>query len=317
MNKFPVSQQEIYLLEHFISLAYFGELRDTWAKMVEHVDACLRLYMEHIPSDYRSRQLPEQPDVVWGEHVLPNFRATLQSLNTGFILLSHRDYSGLKYCHGPSNDFRGQREFWSGWMSEHQRGEYFSLLGRSNALASNIANTDGGYWRPTELSSRYDLKRRAFLELPDHWPVYSVSQTISVPSGCKVAKAGIYVPDRDGSCAQFLSPSHDEAPLAKILVEIRELFFEGKKYDEELVIREEPCAWYLVERKSEIDTPAVPLTADSTTSRTEAGQACTRTGYYFTPARADSRRRFISGDIMPDFATGYGTTIWQWDPKQE
>lgn len=47
-----------------------------------------------------------------------------------------------------------------------------------------------------------------------------------------------------------------------------------------------------------------------------AGQACPRAGYWFTPARPDSRRRFTQGEVMPDMGGDYGATLWQWDERQ-
>jgi len=48
----------------------------------------------------------------------------------------------------------------------------------------------------------------------------------------------------------------------------------------------------------------------------QAGQACVATGYWFTPARVDSRRRFSQGEVMPDVGGDFGTTVWQWDEDQ-
>lgn len=50
--------------------------------------------------------------------------------------------------------------------------------------------------------------------------------------------------------------------------------------------------------------------------RCEAGQACPREGYWFTPAKANSRRYFKLGDIMPTLQSDFGATIWQWDSSQ-
>lgn len=315
-----IEPQEIYLLELYVSLDYFGEMRDAWANMVTHVESCLQAYMAHLPPDYRSRKLPEQPDVVWGEHVLPNFRDTLQSLNTGYILLSHGDFNGLKYSHGPSNDFRGQMDYWSGWMSEAENQVYHELLHQSVTSAFNMSTTEGGYWDPTDLTTRCDAKEREILAPPEHWPTYQISRDVSVASGHKLSQAGIYVPDLDNSCAQFLSPSHHEAPLAKVLVEVRDLVDpdSGEKYDDELIISDEPCVWYLVQRTSENNLASFShSTSDAKRNRTQAGQQCVETGFYFTPARAASRRHFMRGELMPDLGTKYGTTIWQWDANQD
>jgi hypothetical protein len=60
--------------------------------------------------------------------------------------------------------------------------------------------------------------------------------------------------------------------------------------------------------------PSAP-SAD-TRLRCPAGQPCPKAGYWFTPAQADSRRRFKAGEVMPSLGGDYGETIWQWDEKQ-
>lgn len=46
------------------------------------------------------------------------------------------------------------------------------------------------------------------------------------------------------------------------------------------------------------------------------GQLCPKAGFWFTPARADSRRAFAEGEVMPEVGGDYGVTIWQWDDAQ-
>ena len=43
-----INPQEIHLLERYSSLEYFAELRDTWEKMVRHVESCLQLYSSNL-----------------------------------------------------------------------------------------------------------------------------------------------------------------------------------------------------------------------------------------------------------------------------
>jgi Domain of unknown function (DUF1911)/Domain of unknown function (DUF1910) len=50
--------------------------------------------------------------------------------------------------------------------------------------------------------------------------------------------------------------------------------------------------------------------------RAMAGEPCPREGFWVTPAKANSRRHFKAGEVMPDFKSDYGVTIWQWDSKQ-
>ncbi|MDG3821264.1 hypothetical protein L5B88_30160, partial [Pseudomonas aeruginosa] len=63
--------------------------------MLKHVEDCLDRFMRQLPPDYRARAQPLQPDIVWGQRVIPIFRDTMQDLNTGVIKLTHGDLGGL------------------------------------------------------------------------------------------------------------------------------------------------------------------------------------------------------------------------------
>jgi hypothetical protein len=60
----------------------------------------------------------------------------------------------------------------------------------------------------------------------------------------------------------------------------------------------------------------MPSLVDNTRLRVEGGEFCPQAGYWFTPAKSDSRRHFKEGELMPVFDSDYGSTIWQWDPNQ-
>lgn len=52
--------------------------------------------------------------------------------------------------------------------------------------------------------------------------------------------------------------------------------------------------------------------------RVESGQPCPKTGYWFTPAQANSRRAFKQGDIMPAFEDSrWGATLWYWSGEDD
>jgi hypothetical protein len=81
-----------------------------------------------------------------------------------------------------------------------------------------------------------------------------------------------------------------------------------------------PCEWIYVEQIhgeledwSEASLGAIALGG----VRIEAGAICGKAGYYFTPARPDSRRYFVQGQLMPTLDSSYGATIWQWDLDQK
>lgn len=81
-----------------------------------------------------------------------------------------------------------------------------------------------------------------------------------------------------------------------------------------------PCEWIYVEqmhgdRENWSENEAsVEITNGP---RVQGGMACPQPGYYLTPARADSRRYFATGETMPQVSGDYGVTIWQWDTNQE
>lgn len=51
--------------------------------------------------------------------------------------------------------------------------------------------------------------------------------------------------------------------------------------------------------------------------RCGAGQPCPQAGFWFTPAKVNSRRHFKAGEVMPQVGGDYGATIWQWDFNQD
>jgi hypothetical protein len=315
-----VNSQEIYLLERYSSLDYFGELRDTWEKVVKHVESCLQSYLSDLPSNYRSLPLPAQADAVWGERILPNFRDALQSVYTGFIELSHGDFSALEYANGPVNAVIGQRRDYSpDWMSKEDQEVYEEFLTKAATMAGHITATSGAYWRPLNLSN-YSNEFESFSP-PSQWPAYRVNQNISVRTGAKTPQSGIYVPDLENSCAEFLNTFYEEAPKAYVIVGYRDLLDPRtqEKYGEEPVLERRDCTWYLVERASDSNDVQQPdsLLQSPQLKRVTGGQACPEEGFYFTPARADSRRLFKQGEVMPDLEANYGLTIWQWDVKQD
>jgi hypothetical protein len=85
-------------------------------------------------------------------------------------------------------------------------------------------------------------------------------------------------------------------------------------------ITSRPCKWYFVEivngEFEDLDESASEIQSPADRVRLQAGQKCTTTGYYFTPAQTNSRRLFKQGDTMPSLGGDYGLTIWQWDEHQ-
>jgi hypothetical protein len=58
-------------------------------------------------------------------------------------------------------------------------------------------------------------------------------------------------------------------------------------------------------------------TSGTQVARIDAGQPCSKAGYWFTPAKAESRRHFNQGEIMPGFSESHwGDTIWYWSGEE-
>ncbi|WP_454725134.1 MULTISPECIES: hypothetical protein [Cupriavidus] len=313
----PLIPQEIYLLERYTSLEYYAQMRDAWEAMLKHVEDCYDRFMRNLPANYRKRSQPEQPDIVWGQLVLPNFRSTMQSLYSGYISLSHGDYS----VYGGSqvgNDFRGQREFWDGWMDEVEQGasvKYWKLLGQASHVASNIHHTAHASWVRTDLTTRFSVGRGP-LNAPPAWSRYRLNPNVQVRTDELVLQTGIYLPDIDDSNAQFLIASRHytkyvrNAPLASV------------GYDPRTTqnISEAPALWTLVER---VPGETVPLEEGLGTPpaalHVYAGAPCPRAGFWSTSAERGSRRYFAQGEMFPAIPsdTTVGLTLWQWDDDQQ
>lgn len=312
----PLVPQEIFLLERYSSVDYFAEMRDAWSAMVKHAEQCLDMFVHALPPDYRSRPLFEQPDIIWGERVLPNFRATLDNLDAGFIQLTHGDKDALGYASNVSSDFAGfSRDHSSEWMDELQvakqipgaADEFWRLMSQATERASNIGFTFHAQWSCDDLRNNY-ASARGPLNPPLQWPTYRLNPKIRAATGKPVPSTGIYLPDCDDSAAALMIEGQ-EAPPATV------------GYDPLTTqnISEAATSWTLVERIADSGggDPREPDPIKAGVRlRCEAGQPCPREGFWFTPARSNSRRHFKAGEQMPDVGGDYGTTIWQWDETQ-
>lgn len=314
----PLIPQEIYLLERYSSKEYFDGMRVAWDQMLAHVERCLEIFMRNLPPDYRSRPLAEQPDIVWGERVLPKFRGSMGELNRAYIELTHGNLGALGAAAHVVSDARGQSEFWAGWMDEPVvRAEigsgaatYYELLNQARMQAANINTTVGAYWGPGDLSELYDAARGP-LYAPDAWPAYSVAPQHQAQTGEVVLKSGIYLPVIENSCAAFMVAG-SEAPPATVAI------------DPKLSANIETASslWLLVERIEgrTVATGLGDLLGGPTASKNmhaPAGSQCPEAGWWFTPARQNSRRHFRQGDVFPVIeGSAYGATFWQWSPDQ-
>ena len=310
--------QEIFLLNRFSSVEYFGELRDVWGQMLQHLEQCLDEYLKNLPSDLRARPLPEQADIVWSERILPNFRSTYRGLCTGYIGLTHGDFSKLGYANGPTNDFKGQSDYSSTWMKDEDEIRFRTQLNTAVAMAGNIVSTDGAFWRPLDLTTNYSPLDHGPIDATMVLPKYQVSKTVFIKSGDLVRISGVYVPDVEFGCAEFLNAQYPDAPLATVVVRMVDLINPAtqQKYGEAPEFAAKTCTWHLIESHPTDRIAEEIANPDPGGHRVMAGDPCPATGYYFTPARLNSRAYFVKGTSMPSIDSPYGATIWQWDSQQ-
>jgi len=205
----PLNPQEVYLLERYSSLEYFGELRDHFAAMVKAGEQALAEFMRQLPPDYRSLPLYDQPDVTWGETVLPNLRSTLEGLNQGYIRISHGDLEGLGQALSVRSAFAGmRRDFSSDWMSRAFEAQFDSECRKCSRPSTNISITAQAEWCCRDLNTLYTDESRGPLNAPPSWPKYRLNPRVRVKTDDRVPQDGVYLPDTPSSCAQFLTKGY-------------------------------------------------------------------------------------------------------------
>ena len=313
----PLVPQEIFLLERYASAEYFGAMRDAWSAAVAHAERCLDAFVHALPADYRSRPLCDQPDIVWGERVLPNFRSTRQLLDTAFIRITHGDLDALGFASNVLSDVAAfSRDYSAAWMDELPvmrvvgggADAFSQYMSQATGRASNISFTALAEWTLGSLREAYNAEARGPLSPPAQWPLYRLGPATRATTDAPAPRTGIYLPDANDAVAALLIEGV-EAPPATV----------GLNAVTMQRLRTEPTTWTLVERVGDTGggTPGDPDPVRAGVRlRCEAGQPCPRAGYWSTPARPGSRRSFAAGELMPDTGGDYGAVIWQWDDDQ-
>jgi len=307
----PLIPQEIYLLERYSSLDYFGAMRDHFAAMVKAANDALVEFMQHLPPDYRSRHQSEQPDIVWGERVIPNMQWVLDGLNKAYVHLSHDNLNALGQAGNVESTFAAiSRDYPFGWMPQPYEDAYDAARRACGRPVSNIDATALAQWRPSYLSTEYEESAFGPLNAPTTWPQYRLNPQVRVKTGEQVPRNGIYLPDISNSCAQLLIEGHD-AWGATVMRHPEDP--NSQAFDRV------PATWTLVERVAD-EGGGVPgeetwRAHAAQRLRCEAGQPCPHEGWWFTPA-GEGRRHFKQGEILPSLGGDYGLTIWQWSNPQ-
>lgn len=183
--------QEVYLLERYTSKDYFVLVRDAWDEVVRHVESCLDLFVNDLPANYRGRPLWDQPDIVWGERVLPNFRSTRDHMDSAYIRLTHGDKQALGAASRITSDMRGQGDSSPEWMDAISVGKvfpdakdvYYDLLRQANLAARNVATTVDSQWAWGLLGDQYNHDARGAFDPPERWPRYRLNLEVRTSTG--------------------------------------------------------------------------------------------------------------------------------------
>lgn len=306
----PLIPQEIYLIERYSSVAYFEQLKNAFAAFVDAVEQALAAYMAHLPADYRNHPVSDQPDVVWGERVLPNVRWVLEGLNQGQLRLARGDLGALAVAGNVVTAFASiNRDYAWEWMPQSHLDVADQQSRVASKLASNVQFTYLAQWESGVLSARYNSRSRGDLDAPPSWPLYGLKPAVRLCSGDLVAQSGVYLPDVSEGCAALLVegqeawgvevPRRDTDPASPKSVRVS-------------------TTWTLVQRLADLGG-GIPGAADPVAQgirlRCEGGLPCPQEGWWFAPASV-GRQHFKQGDLMPVLGGDYGQTIWQWDALQ-
>lgn len=158
---------------------------------------------------------------------------------------------------------------------------------------------------------------------PNAIPEYSPDITTTCKTGEIVPWTGVWVPVT-GMGTAALAFARQGVQVMQPAYELAREFAEGEYLEASKVV---DTAWHPVKPTGRM-IPLPPLagsaasgpegtTPPASTARCDSGQPCPQSGFWSTPARPNSRRRFMAGEIMPAVGGDYGATIWQWDESQE
>jgi hypothetical protein len=309
----PLIPQEIYLLERYGSLEYFGRMRDEFGACVRAAEQALAEFMKRLPANYRKLPTYDQPDQVWGERIIPNLQWALRGLNDGYVQLSRGDADALGMAGNVNTSFASiARDYTGEWMPQPHADEYERAERVAWCFASNISHTQQGNWSMNDLTSEYTDRDRGPLDAPPTWPIYRLNPAVRVKTGEKVPCNGVYLPDASASCAQFLIKGYEAWETG-----VMNNPDDPNDRSETRV----PTTWTLVERIADsgggVPGAETAAATEGLRLRCEANQPCPREGWWVTlAASTNNRRHFKTGELMPDLRNKDIATIWYWSERQ-
>ncbi|SPA52984.1 hypothetical protein [Cupriavidus taiwanensis] len=256
----------------------------------------------------------------------------------------------VDFLNSPTTDYRGLIEQPLGWMNEEQSKQWktsheklSAACGTGHVTLNNLrpgglewlrrdaAETDSPFLDRDDshvgdmAQSIKFMEKHGILNSLETYPRHTINDDFAVFPGQTCPRTGVWVPSQwiEGAsnfslafCVEGLSmqPAYQIIGLDMWHLDDED----GGTLEPDWELEGDPVTkatnttWHFVENGS-MDQKS-PI--GEYRLRCEGGQPCPKSGYWITPPKSLSRRYFKRGDTMPEVASDYGTTIWQWDINQ-
>ena len=325
IQKLELFPKEIYANEQFLTYEYYYETVKLWEDLIHYAEGLLDRYSSNLVANHRSQHLSHQADYVWGTIVLPNFKGTLDHLQSGLEDLKAGFLPILRRMSSINNDVIAQgRDYPCDWMDTVEKGAVLRYKAKERIIsirATNIYvvnNYHNIQWDYKDLLSEELL---IGIDFPNPLPVYRLNSAVMVKTGEPILKTGIYRSIEPYSASRFLmhekkmGAEHDED--WRLAPEVSAFKDNPNNYTDETYEypRDIPTTWILVERVAEGND--VDLTPTQEKLSQKGGEPCPKTGYWTTPAQPGTRRYFTQGDVLPTLPhTDWGTVYWYFSGEE-
>lgn len=145
--------------------------------------------------------------------------------------------------------------------------------------------------------------------LPDPLPQYVIDTSCSCKTGDEVPWTGVWYPETglERHSLTFAIKGLRMQPVYQVVKTMEELRIE----------QNDPWIWeHETKAVATIWHPVIPLPqllqANDGVLRVKAGEPCPQTGIWQSLDMKGEKRSFKQGDVMPDLASAYGFTVWQY-----
>jgi hypothetical protein len=241
------------------------------------------------------------------------------------VMLEHQDYSAmLSWTRRVEDIPRGISESEMGWLPRKQELDLMSKLNSAFVVCSNFSfalvmsgyfsvekivsgEVDWKEWYPEDHGYVGDSIMLLGELYPSAAPEYVVDDIVTCDTGQVVPWTGVWVPitGMGTSALAFARQGQLMQPAYEIVSKDEET---GAKK-----MRPVETSWHPV-RPTGLLLGAV---VQDVPRRVPAGQYCPLAGWWYTPAKADSRCYFKHSEMFPKIEdSDYGETFWLWSQDQ-